>query len=187
MNSKIIGWQKFMLRRKLVGSLMLSILLAACNQTTPKVIALEPTSETASAVDGMLLKNYPGPKAQIHYAQGQPEFFSDLKEMFSTLLVPEQKRSVTAVFVQDMGKTSWEHPTGNWIDAKTAIYVAGSKKMGSMGPTFGSFSSMQDAEAFVKKEGGKIVRFEQITPDMLNKSESGAAAHDAMMSHDKEE
>lgn len=129
----------------------------------------------------MLLKEYPGPKAQIHYAEGNPEFFSDLIELFSMLLVPEQKRSVTAVFVQDMGKTPWKQPVGNWIDAKTAIYVAGSKKTGSMGATFGSFSSMQDAEDFVEKEGGKIFRFEQITSETLKMS--GDAAHDTTMSH----
>lgn len=184
MKLKITCGQKFMVvRRNLVGTLALCILLTACNQVTPKAVALEPTSETACELDGMILKDYPGPKAQIHYAEGKPEFFCDLMELISMLLVPEQKRSVTAVFVQDMGKTPWENPTGNWIDAKSAVYVVGSKKLGSMGPTFGSFSSMQDAEAFVNKEGGKIVRFELITPDMLNKS--GDAAHDSTMSHDK--
>ena len=182
MKSKIIGWQKSLpAPHKLAGSLVLCILLTACNQATPKVIALEPTSETACELDGMILKDYPGPKAQIHYAQGKPEFFCDLMELFSMLLMPEQKRSVTAVFVQDMGKTAWEHADGNWIDAKSAIYVAGSKKTGSMGPTFGSFSTMQDAENFVKKEGGKVLRFAQITQDMLNRN--GDAAHDTTMSH----
>ncbi|NMM38942.1 MAG: nitrous oxide reductase accessory protein NosL [Glaciimonas sp.] len=182
MRSKIIGSQRFVpARRKLIGSLALCILLPACTQARPKVAALEPTSETACELDGMILKDYPGPKAQIHYAQGKPEFFCDLMELFSMLLMPEQKRPVTAVFVQDMGKTAWEHPDGNWIDAKSAFYVAGSKKLGSMGPTFGSFSSMADAEAFAKKEGGKILRFEQITQDMLNRS--GDAAHDTTMSH----
>ncbi|MEO8599298.1 MAG: nitrous oxide reductase accessory protein NosL [bacterium] len=183
MKSKIIDSQKFMpIRRKLVGGLALSILLPACNKETTKVAALEPTSETACELDGMILKDYPGPKAQIHFTEGKPEFFCDLIEMFSMVLAPEQMRPVAAVFVQDMGKTPWEHPDGNWIDAKSAIYVVGSKKLGSMGPTFGSFSSMQDAEVFVKKEGGKIVRFEQITPDMLNKSSD--AVHDTTMSHD---
>jgi copper chaperone NosL len=36
-----------------------------------------------------------------------------------------------------------------------------------MGPTFGSFSNVQDAEAFVTKEGGKVLRFDQITIDMV--------------------
>lgn len=182
MKSKIIGWKKLRPRLRIsIGSLMLCLLLTACNQDTPKISALEPTSETACELDGMLLKDYPGPKAQIQYAEGKPEFFCDLMELFMMLLAPEQKRPVTAVFVQDMGKTSWEHPAGNWIDAKSAVYVAGSKRSGSMGPTFGSFSSMQAAEAFVKKEGGRILRFDQITPDMVNRS--GNAAHDATMPH----
>lgn len=182
MKSTIAGWRKHLsLPHKLAGGFALCIALAACNQATPKVVALEPTSETACELDGMILKDYPGPKAQIHYAEGKPEFFCDMMELFMMVLAPEQKRPITAVFVQDMGKTSWEHPAGNWIDAKSAIYVVGSKKLGSMGPTFGSFSSMQDAEAFVQKEGGKILRFEQITQDMLNRK--GNAAHDTTMSH----
>jgi copper chaperone NosL len=155
-------------------------LLGACSNTTQKLAAQEPTADTACALDGMVLKDYAGPKAQIHYAEGKPDFFCDLTELFGMVLAPEHKRAVAAIFVQDMGKTEWEHPQANWIDARTAVYVTGSRKRGSMGQTFASFSSMQDAEAFVKKEGGKIVRFEQVTLDMVN---IGSAAHDDMMSH----
>lgn len=177
-----IDWQNLLpFPRRIVGGLALCVLLAACNKTTTALTALEPTSATSCELDGMILKDYPGPKAQIHYAEGKPEFFCDLMELFSMVLEPEQKRPITAVFVQDIGKTTWEHPVGNWIDAKSAIYVVGSKKLGSMGSTFGSFSNMQDAEAFQQKEGGKIMRFEQVTSDMLNRS--GDAAHDTTMSH----
>jgi copper chaperone NosL len=164
---------------KLGGALMLLGLLAACSQAVPQVVAQEPGSDTACVLDGMVLKDYPGPKAQVHYAEGAPEFFCDLMELFGTLLAPEQKRKVTGMFVQDMGKTEWERPSGSWIDAKTAIYVVGSKKPGSMGPTFGSFSSMADAEAFVSKEGGKIVRFDQVTTDMVHLHTG--ASHDNKM------
>lgn len=164
---------------KLAGSLALLALLAACGKTVQQAMPQEPGSDTACMLDGMVLKDYPGPKAQIHFAEGEPEFFCDLMELFATLLEPEQKRMVSGIFVQDMGKTSWEHPEQHWIDAKTAVYVAGSKKLGSMGPTFGSFASMQDAEEFVKKEGGKIVRFEQVTLDMVNMS-TGAADDNSM-------
>ena len=166
---------------KLASGLILLVLLAACSHAVPQAVALEPTDATACSLDGMLLKDFAGPKAQIDYAQGKPDFFCDLLEMFSALLAPEQKRPVAATFVQDMGKTDWDHPSANWIPAKTAYYVVGSKKRGSMGPTFGSFSSMQDAEKFVKVEGGKILRFEQITPDMANLG--GGVVHDAAMSH----
>lgn len=156
--------------KKLACSLVLLAVLAACNKTVQQALPQEPDSGTACSLDGMVLKDYPGPKAQIHYAEGSPDFFCDLMELFATLLAPEQKRAVSGVFVQDMGKAAWEHPEGNWVNARTAIYVAGSKKAGSMGPTFGAFANMADAEAFVKKEGGKIVRFEQVTLDMVNMS-----------------
>jgi copper chaperone NosL len=157
-----------------IAGCILALLLAACSRTIEPIVALEPGGDTACALDGMLLKDFPGPKAQIVYAEGKPDFFCDLMDLFSTVLVPEQKRRVAAMFVQDMGKTGWEHPQGNWIDAKTAIYVAGSKKLGSMGTTFGSFANMQDAQAFMKTEGGKIVRFDQITPELMNASKTAA-------------
>lgn len=172
---------KYTRAAKIGGYILAMLLLGACSRAVPQAVALEPTNDTACALDGMLLKEHPGPKAQIHYAEGKPDFSCDLKELFATVLMPEQKRRVTALFVQDMGKTDWDHPTGNWINAKTAYYVVGSKKLGSMGPTFGSFGSAQDAEEFVKKEGGKIVRFDQVTPDMVGTS--GSAAHDMKTGH----
>ncbi|MDC8759169.1 nitrous oxide reductase accessory protein NosL [Janthinobacterium fluminis] len=170
--------RRFPLRRS-VGLLLLA-LLAACNQTGQRAQAEEPGANTACVLDGMLLKDFAGPKAQIHYAEGKPDFFCDLMELFTALRAPEQQRPASAVYVQDMGKTDWAHPSGHWIDAKSAVYVAGSAKLGSMGPTFGSFSSMQDAEAFVKKEGGKILRFEQVSAEMA--SLSGGVDHDTTMS-----
>lgn len=155
---------------KTTGYFFALLLLGACSRNIGPTMAIEPADDTACALDGMLLKDFPGPKAQIQYAQGKPDFFCDLMDLFSTLLMPEQKRRVAAVFVQDMGKTGWDHPQGHWIDAKTAIYVAGSRKTGSMGATFGSFSNMHDAEAFIAREGGRIVRFDQITPALVNKS-----------------
>jgi copper chaperone NosL len=167
-------------RLQLGAGVLLAVLLGACSQAVPKAAALEPGDDTVCVLDGMQLKEHPGPKAQIHYVEGKPEFFCDLMELFTVTLLPEQKRAVAAMFVQDMGKTGWDHPSANWIDAKTALYVIGSKKNGSMGPTFGSFSSVQDAEAFVKKEGGRIMHFEQITPEMAN---PGGASHDSAMGH----
>lgn len=156
-------------------------LLTACNQASLPTVALEPDSETVCSLDGMVLKDFPGPKAQIHYAEGKPDFFCDLMELFAAVLMPEQKRAVAALFVQDMGKADWAHPDGHWIDAKTAIYVVGARKAGSMGPTFGSFAQALDAEAFIKKEGGMLVRFDQVTPEMVNRRHG--VVHEGKMSH----
>ena len=111
----------------------------------------------------MLLLDYPGPKAQIHYDQGAPEFFCDTVEMFAIYPRPEQQKRILAVYVQDMGKADWTKPQGHWIDAKMAFYVEGSKLHGSMGPTLGAFAAEKDAQSFAQKEGGRVLRFDQVT------------------------
>ena len=144
------------------------VLLAACGQSALNVSAQEPTKDTACALDGMVLKDFPGSKAQIQYTEGKPDYYCDLMELFAVMLAPENKRRVAGVFVQDMGKADWDNPVGHWIVAKDALYVVGSKKQGSMGPTFGAFANAQEAAAFVQKEGGKVLPFNQITAAMLD-------------------
>jgi copper chaperone NosL len=135
---------------------------------------------TSCELDGMLLSDYPGPKAQVHYAgQAQPVFFCDTVELFNTLLAGEQVRAAKAVYVQDMGKADWNQPTGHWIDAKVGIYVLGSKRHGSMGPTIGSFAQQADADKFAAEYGGKVLHFGDITADMVDLT--GAALHDTRM------
>lgn len=142
--------------------------LGGCSKSEPVAVKpIEITRSTTCSLDGMTLMDYPGPKAQMQYDHGNPDFFCDTIEMFSIYLKPEQQQRVRAVFVQDMAKADWNNPAGHWIDAKTAFYVAGSKRQGSMGPTLASFASEADASAFAAKEGGKVYRFEQITPDMV--------------------
>jgi copper chaperone NosL len=127
----------------------------------------------------MLLLDYPGPKAQIHYASGETEFFCDTMEMFAMLLQPEQHRKVTAAYTQDMGAAEWRKPVGNWIDARSAVYVKDSKLMGSMGPTLASFATQAGAEAFIKEYGGTAYRYDEVTPGMADLR--GGAHHDHNM------
>lgn len=163
--------------------LLLALLLASfvlgCAKREEAIKAVEIDRATSCSLDGMILMDYPGPKAQIHYDKGDPDFFCDTMEMFSIYLRPEQKKRVKALFTQDMGKTPWEHPTGNWIDAKSAHYVIGSKKMGSMGPTLAAFARMEDAQAFVKQFGGKVLKFDEVTLNMVTLD--GGAQHDERM------
>ena len=163
-----------MMRRCLAGAVV--ILLAACSQATQSVAAQDPGADTVCALDGMVLKDFPGSKAQVHYTEGKPDYYCDLMELFAVLLAPEHKRKVAAVYVQDIGKTDWAAPKGHWIVAKDALFVVGSKKHGSMGPTFGAFSSAPEAAAFVQRAGGKVVPFAQVTAAMLD---TGGAAGDA--------
>lgn len=153
--------------------------LLACSKPVAPVAPQEITAGTSCSLDGMTLADFPGPKAQIHYAMGEPDYFCDTVEMFSIYLKPEQKKRVTGIFTQDMGKSDWESPKANWIDAKQAFYVLGSKKMGSMGPTLAAFSIEQDANKFVKEFGGKVLAFNQVTLEMVDLS--GGVVHDEHM------
>ena len=154
------------------------LLLAGCGEEV-KPNPQEITTGTFCALDGMLLLDYPGPKAQIHYDQGSPEFFCDTVEMFSIYTRPEQEKRILAVYVQDMGKADWTKPLGQWINAETAFYVAYSRQMGSMGPTLASFAREEDAREFVKQYGGEVFRFEQVTPQMTTLD--GGVLHDEKM------
>ena len=175
-------------RRRALGmaaftALATSSLLAGCGDKAAEQQSLAPVEidrSTSCELDGMLLADYPGPKAQIHYAgQEKPSFFCDTIELFNTLLAGEQVRAVRAVYVQDMGKADWNEPKGHWIDAKTAVYVLGSKRHGSMGPTIASFAQEADAQKFAAEYGGKLLRFADVKPDMVDLK--GGALHDTRM------
>ena len=161
-------------RRALLGLLALAALapLAACSEQragSASVAPVEITRSTSCELDGMLLMDYPGPKGQIHFAGAdKPAFYCDTVEVLNTLLLPEQVRKVDVVYVQDMGKTDWDNPQGAWIDARSALYVRGSKRKGSMGPTFASFGSEPDARQFIAQHGGELLRMPDIKPEMVD-------------------
>jgi len=84
-------------RHLLVLAAAAATALTGCGKsdTATAVAPLSITQGTSCSLDGMLLADYPGPKAQIHYAgQAEPDFFCDTVEMFHTYLNPEQIRAV---------------------------------------------------------------------------------------------
>ena len=175
-------------RRRALGFAALAALstaglLSGCGDKAAEQTSLAPVEidrSTSCELDGMLLADYPGPKAQVRFAgQDKPSFLCDTVELFATLLAGEQVRAAQAVYVQDMGQADWNAPKGHWIDAKTAVYVVGGKRHGSMGPTIGSFAQEADAKKFAGEYGGKVLRFAEITPAMVDLS--GGALHDTRM------
>lgn len=155
--------------------------LAACgDKAGPSIAALDIEPGSTCDLDGMLLADYPGPKAQIHFAgQAQPSWYCDTVEMFNTLLRPEQLKAVRAVYVQDMALADWEQPRGHWFDARGGVYVLGSKRHGSMGPTIASFRTEADAAKFAAAYSGRVLRYAEVTPEMVDLS--GGALHDSRM------
>ncbi len=153
-----------------------SALLTACS---PNKAKLPPprkiTSTTTSKLCGMFLKQYPGPEAQIIYRNGKTYFFCDTVELFEWIHLKSVAARVPLVmYVQDMAHNSWQHPEDRFINAEKAYYVTGSKRMGCMGPTFVSFSSRKAADKFIKKYGGKMYKFNEITIKMINKAANPA-------------
>ena len=152
---------------RIVSACCAMVMVAACGDPAATTGPQEITQDTTCSLDGMMLADFPGPKGQIQYEQGSPDFFCDTMEMVSIYLRPEQSRRVLAIYTQDMGRAKWEEPRGQWIDARTAFYVHGSSRHGSMGPTLGSFARAEDAQAFAARYGGKVLRFDEITLDMV--------------------
>jgi copper chaperone NosL len=149
------------------AALGLLVALAACQQAAAPPAAVDADADTACALDGMTLADFPGPKAQVFFEnKAAADYFCDTIEMFALWLKPEQRKLVKALYVQDMAHADWRHPVGHWIDARHAFYVAGSRARGSMGATLASFAAEADARAFAQRMGGTLYRFDQVTPDM---------------------
>jgi len=162
---------------RLRWSALAAFALAACTHSSANLPAIDPSDDAACALDGMLLRDFPGPKAQVRFVDGKTSYFCDVMELLGEMLAPEQHRATSSFYVQDMGRTDWQQPRGHWIAARDALYVFDGKAQGSMGAAIASFSQQVDAETFIRKEGGRMLRFDQITPAMLNSTSGGVPAH----------
>jgi copper chaperone NosL len=147
----------------------MGFLIEGCsNEEVAPVAPVELTKDHACTICGMIPVEYPGPKALIHYKNGDIDTFCCTLHIFMIYLQPEHPRNTAAIFVHDMGQADWDHPKQYWIDARQAVYVYGGDKMGPMGEALVPFSGPKVAQFYVKDHGGKIIRFEDITMDMLS-------------------
>jgi len=112
--------------------------LAGCKNETAE--APPPPHElTAVAIGqycGMNILEHSGPKGQIILAsQDDPVWFSSARDAFSFTMLPEEPKDIRAIYVSDMAKApSWDRPgERNWVDAKQAFFVIGSRLKGGMG------------------------------------------------------
>ncbi len=147
-------------------------LLNGCEKSEQTAKPLPPVaieSGDECHVCGMIIDNYPGPKGEA-YVRGatQPFKFCSTRDLFSWWLQPENKIAATTIYVHDMGKTNWTHPSDkDFVDARTAWYVIDQPLPGAMGPTLASFAKKTDAEAFIRKHGGHLLQFQDITLEIL--------------------
>mgnify|MGYP000091146525 CR=1 FL=1 len=153
---------------------LLVLLIAACEKNQPVEM---PAAQTLSReANGyyclMTVINHNGPKGQIILTDKQQAlWFTSVRDTIAFTLSPEEPKNIAAIYVNDMTDANWDNPgVDNWIDARMAWYVLGSKRSGGMGAAEAvPFSTKEQPEAFSTQQGGPVYAFPSIPPEYILK------------------
>jgi copper chaperone NosL len=162
-----------MIRIRFALIALLAVVGAGCDRA-PESAAPAPrelSSNAVAAFCGMDVTEHPGPKAQIFLKGRQdPVWFASVHDMFAYTLLPEEPKAIVAIYVTDMGKArNWDRPEpGNWTEARKAVFVIGSRRLGGMDEKEAvPFGTEAAAKAFIAENGGRLVRFDAVPPDYV--------------------
>lgn len=163
-------------------ALLTALLAAACDDKKETAAPPPPATLTAQAVGyycSMNLTEHPGPKGQIilRGREDKPFWFSSARDVVAFTLLDVGAPSIRAIYVSDMAKApSWEAPgAGNWVEARRAHFVIGSRQRGGMGgEEVVPFSERTAAVRFAAEHGGRVVAFSEIPADWVL-GDAGAA------------
>jgi nitrous oxide reductase accessory protein NosL len=115
---------------------------------------------------GMYPAQYPRWHAQIIFKDGLMTPFDGCKCMFNFLFAMDKfdkthsRDDVEVAWVKDFN-------SGTWINAVEAHYVVGSSMMGPMGKELIPFTDNAAAMQFHQEQGGAIMEYGAITPEVL--------------------
>lgn len=127
------------------------------------------------AVCGMYPAQYPQWKAQIVFNDQSAAQFDSPAELFRFLHnMPAFDRRHSAA---DVGAV-WvsEYAGKAWVDARKAVFVAGSRARGPMNdPNLPAFSTREAADAHIRSQGGRALAYEEITRDVVHHLAGGHA------------
>ncbi|MCA1804299.1 MAG: nitrous oxide reductase accessory protein NosL, partial [Xanthomonadaceae bacterium] len=119
-------------------------------------------------VCGMYPARYPRWAAQLIFKDGKAVFFDSPLELFRFLLDMGHYHDahgpddVARAYVSDAGD-------GRWVSIVEAHFVEGSGLLGPMrNPDLPAFAELEAAETFVAERGGRLIRMEQVTLDLLH-------------------
>jgi len=154
---------------RLTGAMLLAGLAACGADERQAATPPSPRAVTAEAVGhycGMALNEHTGPKGQI-FLQGQdaPVWFSAIKQVFAYTILPEEPKSIRAIYVNDMAGAERGQPPdpAAWIDARQAYYAIESRYIGGMGAADAMpFGQRDQADAFVQVHGGRVAAFDEV-------------------------
>lgn len=171
---------------RLIALAVAGLALAACGQEQPSASLPAPHALTAEAIGqycGMNVLEHPGPKGQIILkSRIDPVWFSSARDTVAFTMLPEEPKDIQAIYVSDMAKApNWDKPgAANWVDAKKAWFVVGSKARGGMGAEEAvPFSDREAANRFMRENGGRVFAFSEIPRDYILGGATTGAAPDA--------
>jgi len=146
-----------------------AVLLIAGSGPAQAAGPVQPSEKDKCPVCGMFVYKYPDWLAEIVLKDGSVMFFDGAKDLYKYYFnIPkyssgQSKKDIAAIFVM-------EYYDMKLMDARRAYFVIGSDVYGPMGHELIPFATDEDARAFMKDhKGKKILRFEEVTPDIMGK------------------
>jgi copper chaperone NosL len=115
---------------------------------------------------GMYPARYPRWQAQIIFKDGTMTPFDGCKCMFNFLNAMDKYDQ--AHTMDDVG-VAWvkDFNSGTWIRAEKAYFVVGSDTLGPMGKELIPFADKTAAMKFQQEQGGALMQYGDITPEVL--------------------
>jgi copper chaperone NosL len=155
------------------------ILLLACmagRSSAQEVEVPPPRPVDVCPVCGMFVTKYPQWVATLLHKDGTPVYFDGAKDLFKYLFdLPKFAPGRSADDIGTIAVTEYYGVTH--IDARGAWFVIGSDVLGPMGHELVPLASAEDAEEFKEDhQGTAILRFDEVTPELLAKLDAGQPA-----------
>lgn len=152
-------------------SIVIPALLALLASNGSAGSEVVPTAKDKCAVCGMFVAKYPDWSAMIEYRNGRRAWFDGVKDLVNgyenpaRFGLPKEKSEVKEIRVKD-------YYSLKLIDGRSAFFVIGSDVYGPMGHELIPFAKETDAKGFLNDHlGKKILRFNQLNPEVLKKLE----------------
>ena len=146
----------------LIGAFALN---AADTKSRPKPV--KPGRKERCVTCGMFPAKYKQWIAQVHWNNGERNYFDGCKCMFRAFqnkgkyLPGKSTGDITAIYVTN-------YYTSRPIEGTSAYYVIGGDVLGPMGKELIPFPTLDDAKEFMADhKGTKILRYNQITPSVI--------------------
>lgn len=133
-------------------------------------------AEARCPVCGMYPARFPRWAAQTLFRDGAAQYFDSPVDLFVFLhRVDRYNRSYTLNDVAASFVTDFE--SGQWIELQKAFFVRGSAALGPMRDAdLPAFASRAAADGFIRRRGGQVLTFTQVTPELI-RSLGGNAPH----------